>query len=75
MNTSKVNIKIFSDNEDISTINSALRQVELESVPIAFTNPKAFAAEDDTIIILQIDSLASGLLNEVFPIKKKLKIK
>ncbi|MCZ7610745.1 MAG: sigma-54 dependent transcriptional regulator [Ignavibacterium sp.] len=75
MNTSKVNIKIFSDNEDISTINSALRQVELESVPIAFTNPKAFAAEDDTIIILQIDSLASGLLNEVFPIKKEIKNK
>ncbi len=75
MNTSKVNIKIYSDNEDISAINSALRQVELESVPIAFTNPKTFAAEDDTIIILQIDSLASGLLNEVFPIKRDLKNK
>ncbi|HQJ45918.1 MAG: hypothetical protein B6D44_16710 [Ignavibacteriales bacterium UTCHB2] len=75
MNTSKVNIKIYSDNEDISAINSALRQVELESVPIAFTNPKAFAAEDDTIIILQIDSLASGLLNEVFPIKRDVKNK
>jgi len=70
-----VNIKIYSDNEDISAINSALRQVELESVPIAFTNPKAFAAEDDTIIILQIDSLASGLLNEVFPIKRDVKNK
>jgi len=75
MNTSKVNIKIYSDNEDISAINSALRQVELESVPIAFTNPKAFVAEDDTIIILQIDSLASGLLNEVFPIKRDVKNK
>lgn len=75
MNTSKVNIKIYSDNEDISAINSALRQVELESVPIAFTNPKAFAPEDDTIIILQIDSLASGLLNEVFPIKRDVKNK
>jgi len=70
-----VNIKIYSDNEDISAINSALRQVELESVPIAFTNPKAFAPEDDTIIILQIDSLASGLLNEVFPIKRDVKNK
>ncbi|HQF42213.1 MAG TPA: sigma 54-interacting transcriptional regulator [Ignavibacteriaceae bacterium] len=70
-----MNIKIYSDNEDISAINSALRQVELESVPIAFTNPKAFAAEDDTIIILQIDSLASGLLNEVFPIKRDVKNK
>src|SRR5690606_29678505 len=75
MNTSKVNIKIYSDNDDISAINSGLRQVELESVPIAFTNPKAFVAEDDTILILQIDSLASGLLNEVTQIKKEIKNK
>lgn len=75
MNTSKVNIKIYSDNDDISSINSGLRQVKLESVPIAFTNPKTFAVEDDTIIILQIDSLSSGLLNEVSQIKKELKNK
>jgi two-component system response regulator AtoC len=75
MNTSKVNIKIYSDNDDISAINSGLRQVELESVPIAFTNPKTFVAEDDTILILQIDSLASGLLNEVTQIKKEIKNK
>ncbi len=64
MNYKKVKIKIYSDSDDISSINSGLRQIELESVPIAFTTPKAFAPEDDTIIILQIDSLDSKLLTE-----------
>jgi two-component system response regulator AtoC len=72
MNTKKVNIKIYSDSDDISAINSGLRQVELESIPIAFTNPKSFSAEEDTIIVLQIDSLASGLLAEVAQVKKEL---
>jgi two-component system response regulator AtoC len=72
MNSKKVNIKVYSDNEDISAINSGLRQVELESIPIAFTNPKLFAAEEDTIIVLQIDSLGSGLLAEAANAKKEI---
>ena len=75
MNFKKVNIKIYSDSEDISSINSGLRQIELESVPIAFTNPKTFTPEDDTILVLQIDSLASGLLTEVAQIKKDIRNK
>jgi len=75
MNSSKVNIKVYSDNEDISAINAGLRQIELQSVPIAFTNPNTFAPEDDTILVLQIDSLASGLLAEVSQNKKDIKNK
>jgi len=75
MSIKKVNIKIFSDSEDIGTINSGLRQIELESIPIAFTNPKSFAPEDDTILILQIDSLASGLLAEVAKVRREIKNK
>ena len=75
MNSKKVNIKIYSDSDDISSINAGLRQIELESIPIAFTNPKAFAPEDDTILVLQIDSLASGLLSEVAQVKKDIKNK
>lgn len=75
MSSNKVNIKIYSDNDDISAINSGLRQIELQSIPIAFTNPKLFAPEDDTILVLQIDSLGSGLLAEVAAVKKDLKNK
>jgi transcriptional regulator with PAS, ATPase and Fis domain len=72
MSIKKVKIKIYSDNDDISSINSGLRQIELESVPIAFTTPKAFMPEEDTIIILQIDSLDSELLAEITPQKKDI---
>ncbi|MFZ2325250.1 MAG: sigma-54 dependent transcriptional regulator [Ignavibacteriaceae bacterium] len=65
MSTKKVKIKIYSDSGDISSINSGLRQIELESVPIAFTTPKTFIPEEDTIIILQIDSLDSKWLTEI----------
>jgi len=75
MNTKKVNIKIFSDSEDITAINTGLRQIELESIPIAFTNPNSFAPEDDTILILQVDSLASGILAEVQRYRRELKNK
>lgn len=75
MNIKKVNIKIYSDNEDITSINAGLRQIELESIPIAFTNPNTFAPEDDTIIIIQIDSLASGILAEVARNKRDIKNK
>jgi two-component system, NtrC family, response regulator AtoC len=72
MNSKKVNIKVYSDSEDISAINSGLRQIELESIPIAFTNPKSFTADEDTIIVLQIDSLGSGLLAEAAIAKKEI---
>lgn len=65
MSTKKVKIKIYSDSGDISSINSGLRQIELESVPMAFTTPKTFISEEDTIIILQIDSLDSKWLTEI----------
>ncbi len=72
MSNKKVKIKIYSDSEDISSINSGLRQIELDSVPIALTTPKAFFPEEDTIIILQIDSLDSKLLTEIAPQKKDI---
>lgn len=70
MSTKKVKIKIYSDTGDISSINSGLRQIELESIPIAFTTPKTFIPEEDTIIILQIDSLDSKWLTEIAQQKK-----
>ncbi len=72
MSSQKVKIKIYSDSDDISSINSGLRQIELDSVPIALTTPKAFFPEEDTIIILQIDSLDSKLLTEIAPQKKDI---
>ncbi len=72
MSTKKVKIKIYSDSDDISFINSGLRQIELDNVPIALTTPKAFLPEEDTIIILQIDSLDSKLLTEIIPQRRDI---
>lgn len=72
MNSKEVKIKIYSDSDDISPINSGLRQIELESVPIAFTSPKSFIPEEDTIIILQVDSLDSKLLQEISNQRKNI---
>lgn len=75
MKKQPVNIKIYSDLEDISSINSALRQLNLESIPIAFTNHTSFIAEPDSIIILQIDNLDSKLMGEVLSKKRDLRNK
>jgi len=72
MNQVKVKIKVFSDSADISLINSSLRQIQLESIPIAFTNPNSFIPEADTIYIFQIDSLDSKLLSEVIDYENEL---
>lgn len=73
MKKNQVNIKIYSDIEDISSINSALRQLNLESIPIAFTSHTQFVAEPDTILILQIENIDSKLLSEVLSRKSELK--
>lgn len=75
MKKPQVNIKIYSDLEDISSINSALRQLNLESIPIAFTSHTQFVAEPDTIMILQIESIDSKLLTEVISKKSEIKNK
>ncbi|MCJ7552812.1 MAG: sigma 54-interacting transcriptional regulator [Ignavibacteriaceae bacterium] len=72
MKKQDVNIKIYSDLEDISSINSALRQLNLESIPIAFTNHTQFVAEPDTVIILQIENIDSKLIAEVLNKKRDL---
>lgn len=75
MKKQQANIKIYSDLDDISAINSALRQLDLQSLPIAFTNHTVFVAEPDTIIVLQIDDIDSKLLTEVLSKKRDLKNK
>lgn len=73
MKKQPVNIKIYSDLEDISSINSALRQLNLEGLPIIFTNHTSFIAEPDTILILQMDNLESKLLAEVLSKKRDIR--
>lgn len=67
MNSNKVKIKIFSDSDDMVILNSALAQIELDSIPISFTSSKYFIPEENAIIILQPESLDSKILFEIGP--------
>lgn len=67
MNSNKVKIKIFSDSDDLVMLNSALAQIELDSIPISFTSSKYFVPEENAIIILQPESLDSKILFEIGP--------
>ena len=67
MNSNKVKIKIFSDSDDMVILNSALAQLELDSIPISFTSSKYFIPEENAIIILQPESLDSKILFEIGP--------
>jgi two-component system response regulator AtoC len=67
MNSNKVKIKIFSDSDDMVILNSALAQIELDSIPISFTSSKYFVPEENAIIILQPESLDSKILFEIGP--------
>lgn len=67
MNSNKVKIKIFSDSDDMVMLNSALKQIELDSIPIVYTNVKYFVPEENAIIILQPESLDSKMLFEIGP--------
>lgn len=72
MSEKQIKIKVYSDNQDVSAVNSVLRQLDLQSVPIAFTSHTTFVAEEDSIIVLQIDSLDSSLLAEVLRKKREI---
>lgn len=73
MKKQPVNIKIYSDHEEIGSINSALRQLNLEGLPIIFTSHTSFIADPDTIIILQLENLESKLLAEILSKKRDIR--
>lgn len=73
MKKQPVNIKIYSDLEEIGSINSALRQLNLEGLPIIFTSHTSFIADPDTIIILQLENLESKLLAEILSKKRDIR--
>ncbi len=70
-----VKIKIFSDTEDVSSINSAMKQLELKNLSISPSFPQRFTAGDDEIIILQINNIESKYLNRIIKVKNDIRNK
>ena len=67
-----VNIKIFSDSSDVVSITSALKQLSLKGIPINYSLPAAFSAENNEIIVLQLESIESSLLKDLLTVKNKI---
>ncbi|MHB1686712.1 MAG: sigma-54 interaction domain-containing protein [Ignavibacteriaceae bacterium] len=61
----KINIKIFSDIEDVSSIDTSVKQLELKNLNAHSSFPKNFEILPNEIIIIQIDSIESKFLNKV----------
>ena len=70
-----VKIKIYSDVEDVSSINSAMKQLELKNLSISPSFPQRFTVGDDEIIILQIKSIESNYLNRIIKLKNDIRNK
>ncbi len=68
-------IKVYSDVKDVSSIHSALRQLELKDLPVIIQNTKRFSIIPNDIIILQLNDLESPLLNKLVKIKNNIKNK
>ena len=71
----KINIKIFSDIKDVSSIDSSVRQLELKDFNTSSSFPKVFDVKPNEIIIIQIDSIESKYLNKLLQKKDNFKNK
>ena len=65
MSNIKVHIKIFSDLEDVSSITSSIKQLELKDLNIDAEFPDSYQVEHNDILILQIKDIESEILNKI----------
>jgi two-component system response regulator AtoC len=72
---SKINIKIFSDVEDKSSIISAVKQLELKGIDVNINLPKKVEVTANEILIIQLKDLNSKYLNKILELKNSIKNK
>lgn len=72
MSDSKIIIKIYSDTEDISSISSSVKQLELKEFSIELIIQQKIEIHPDEILIYQISSLSSKYLKKVLKIKESI---
>ncbi len=71
----KIQIKIFSDIKDVSSISSSVNQLVLKKMNTHSSFPKIFEILQNEIIIIQINSIQSKYLNKALEDKNNLKNK
>ena len=68
----KIVIKIYSDVEDVSSITSAVKQLELKDYSVEWVFPKKFEINPDEILIFQINGFNSKYLNRIIKGKENI---
>ncbi len=72
---SKINIKIYSDIEDKSSIISAVKQLELKGIDVNIHLPKKVEVTSNEILIIQLQDLNSRYLNKILELKNSIQNK
>ena len=68
----KIVIKIFSDGEDVSSVTSAVKQLELKDYLVECIFPKKYEINPNEILIFQIEGLSSKYLNRIIKSKENI---
>ena len=64
------NIKVFSDSEDLMSVTSALKQLELKGFQLNVSFPAEMELENNDIVVLKIQSLDSTLFKNSLRVRK-----
>jgi two-component system response regulator AtoC len=64
------NIKVFSDSDDLVSITSALKQLEIKGFALNISFPSELALDNNDIVILKLQSLDSVLYKDVIKARK-----
>jgi transcriptional regulator with PAS, ATPase and Fis domain len=72
MSEGKIIIKIFSDSEDVSSVSSCVKQLELKDFQLDCLFPTKFEVNPNDILIFQISSLSSRFLNRIIKAKESI---
>lgn len=71
MHGNTVNINVYSDTNDISSISLVVNQLKINDPNIKLKYPLKFKNSEDDIIILQIESVSSTFVREAVKLKEE----
>ncbi len=75
MEKPKIRIKIFSDNQDVSTLIAAIKQLELKNIETDIKISEEFEYEKENLLLFQINNLESAALKKALEIRSNCKTK
>ena len=72
MSETKIVVKVYSDVEDVSSIVSAVKQLELKDFLVECSLPGRLEINPNDILVFQINSLSSKYLNRIIKAKENI---